>query len=235
MKLLVKDIQKNYSELEVLKDCSYEFESGKIYGLLGRNGSGKTTLFNIIYGDLDYDNGSIEIEENNSVNKIKTKDIGMVFAENILPEFLTGYEFIKFYKDINGSLYDEKTVDEYLDMVNFSQKDRHRIINDYSSGMKSKISLLTLFISKPKVILLDEPLTSVDVVVGQQIKALLRALKKEHIVIVSTHMLELATSLCDDIVLLNNGKLSELDKHKKEEENFEAFIIEILKDGGNNE
>lgn len=80
MKLLVKDIQKNYSELEVLKDCSYEFESGKIYGLLGRNGSGKTTLFNIIYGDLDYDNGSIEIEENNSVNKIKTKDIGMVFA-----------------------------------------------------------------------------------------------------------------------------------------------------------
>ena len=120
-------------------------------------------------------------------------------------------------------------------MVNFSQKDRHRIINDYSSGMKSKISLLTLFISKPKVILLDEPLTSVDVVVGQQIKALLRALKKEHIVIVSTHMLELATSLCDDIVLLNNGKLSELDKHKKEEENFEAFIIEILKDGGNNE
>lgn len=235
MKLLVKDIQKNYSELEVLKDCSYEFESGKIYGLLGRNGSGKTTLFNIIYGDLDYDNGSIEIEENNSVNKIKTKDIGMVFAENILPEFLTGYEFIKFYKDINGSLYDEKTVDEYLDMVNFSQKDRHRIINDYSSGMKSKISLLTLFISKPKVILLDEPLTSVDVVVGQQIKALLRELKKEHIVIVSTHMLELATSLCDDIVLLNNGKLSELDKHKKEEENFEAFIIEILKDGGNNE
>lgn len=235
MKLLVKDIQKNYSELEVLKDCSYEFESGKIYGLLGRNGSGKTTLFNIIYGDLDYDNGSIEIEENNSVNKIKTKDIGMVFAENILPEFLTGYEFIKFYKDINGSLDDEKTVDEYLDMVNFSQKDRHRIINDYSSGMKSKISLLTLFISKPKVILLDEPLTSVDVVVGQQIKALLRALKKEHIVIVSTHMLELATSLCDDIVLLNNGKLSELDKHKKEEENFEAFIIEILKDGGNNE
>lgn len=235
MKLLVKDIQKKYSELEVLKDCSYEFESGKIYGLLGRNGSGKTTLFNIIYGDLDYDNGSIEIEENNSVNKIKTKDIGMVFAENILPEFLTGYEFIKFYKDINGSLYDEKTVDEYLDMVNFSQKDRHRIINDYSSGMKSKISLLTLFISKPKVILLDEPLTSVDVVVGQQIKALLRELKKEHIVIVSTHMLELATSLCDDIVLLNNGKLSELDKHKKEEENFEAFIIEILKDGGNNE
>lgn len=235
MKLLVKDIQKKYSELEVLKDCSYEFESGKIYGLLGRNGSGKTTLFNIIYGDLDYDNGSIEIEENNSVNKIKTKDIGMVFAENILPEFLTGYEFIKFYKDINGSLDDEKTVDEYLDMVNFSQKDRHRIINDYSSGMKSKISLLTLFISKPKVILLDEPLTSVDVVVGQQIKALLRALKKEHIVIVSTHMLELATGLCDDIVLLNNGKLSELDKHKKEEENFEAFIIEILKDGGNNE
>lgn len=152
-----------------------------------------------------------------------------------MPEFLTGYEFIKFYKDINGSLDDEKTVDEYLDMVNFSQKDRHRIINDYSSGMKSKISLLTLFISKPKVILLDEPLTSVDVVVGQQIKALLRELKKEHIVIVSTHMLELATSLCDDIVLLNNGKLSELDKHKKEEENFEAFIIEILKDGGNNE
>lgn len=235
MKLLVKGIQKNFSDLKVLKDCNYEFESGRIYGLLGRNGSGKTTLFNIIYGDLDYDKGSIEIEENGIISKVNSKDIGMVFAENILPEFLTGYEFIKFYKDINGRLNDDKTVDEYLDMVEFSKEDRHRIINDYSSGMKSKISLLTLFISAPKVILLDEPLTSVDVVVGQQIKALLRELKKNHIVIVSTHMLELATSLCDDIVLLNNGKLSELDKHKKEEDDFESFIIEILKDGGSDE
>lgn len=235
MKLLVKGIQKNFSDLKVLKDCNYEFESGRIYGLLGRNGSGKTTLFNIIYGDLDYDEGSIEIEENGIISKVNSKDIGMVFAENILPEFLTGYEFIKFYKDINGRLNDNKTVDEYLDMVEFSKEDRHRIINDYSSGMKSKISLLTLFISAPKVILLDEPLTSVDVVVGQQIKALLRELKKNHIVIVSTHMLELATSLCDDIVLLNNGKLSELDKHKKEEDDFESFIIEILKDGGSDE
>lgn len=91
----------------------------------------------------------------------------------------------------------DKSVDDYLDFMEISQEDRHRIIKGYSDGMKSKLSLLCIFISKPKIILLDEPLTAVDVVSSIAIKRFLMALKDQHILILSTHIMALAEDLCD--------------------------------------
>lgn len=236
MKLVIKDLTKSFQDKEVLRGASFEFESDKIYGLLGRNGSGKTTLFNILYGDLDCNSGSFGLEQSGELKTIQTQDIGMVFSENILPDFLTGYEFIKFYMDINRKhLVNPLTPDQYLDMMELDERDRHRIIKGYSHGMKSKISMLCFFISKPKIILLDEPLTSVDVVVSLQIKNLLKQLRQGHIIIFSTHILQLATDLCDEIVLLHNGKLSQLDKNRKDEADFEEFIIDALRKEDTNE
>lgn len=96
MKLVVNNLEKNFQDKKVLKGASYEFESGKIYGLLGRNGSGKTTFFNIVYKELKKDGGEIFLADNEKVLDIRVKDVGMMFSENILPEFLIGYEFIKF-------------------------------------------------------------------------------------------------------------------------------------------
>lgn len=226
MKLILENIQKKFKSKEVLKGASYEFTKGKIYGLLGRNGAGKTTLFNIIYKELDQDSGLIELEIDGEKITPSVDNIGMIFAETYLPDFLTGYEYAKFIKDISG--YSEINLDDLFDEMNINEIDRHKLLKEYSSGMKSKVALIAMYIQKPKIILLDEPLTAVDVISAQEIKRFFRELKDDHILIISTHMLELAKDLCDEIVLLNNGKLRAINDLKKDE-NYEEIIIEALK------
>ncbi|MCM8709533.1 ABC transporter ATP-binding protein [Clostridium sp. SYSU_GA19001] len=235
MKLILKNIEKSFGEKEVLKKASFTFEKGKIYGLLGRNGAGKTTLFNCISGDLQYDNGSVRIfDEEKGEKEIEYSKVGYVFSEPVLPEFLTGYEFLKFYIDINkNKIKDLKSIDEYFDIIKINEEDRYRLIKNYSHGMKNKIQMLCFLITRPPVILLDEPLTSFDVVVALEIKNLLKEIKSEHIIIFSTHILQLATDLCDEIVILNNGKLEEVDSEVIKSTEFETKIMEILQEGGN--
>ncbi|MDO4604503.1 MAG: ABC transporter ATP-binding protein [Helcococcus sp.] len=228
MKLILKNIEKKFDKTEVLKGASYEFENGKIYGLLGRNGAGKTTLFNIIYTELQQDNGDIILEINGEEISPSVDDIGMIFAETYLPDFLTGYEYAKFITDISAP-HERANLDYLFDEMNIDEKDRHKLIKEYSSGMKSKVALLAIYIQKPKIILLDEPLTAVDVISGQEIKSFFKSLRRDHIVIVSTHMLELAKDLCDDIVLLNKGHLQSIERLEKDE-NYENIIIEALGD-----
>lgn len=227
MKLILDNIQKRFKEQEVLKGATGEFENGKIYGLLGRNGAGKTTLFSIIYKELQAEEGSVKFEENGVIRELDPKEIGMLFAETNLPDFLTGYEYIKFIIDITDP-YEIRNIDNYFDQMDLNEDDRHKLMKNYSSGMKAKVSLLTLYIQKPKIILLDEPLTAVDVVSGAEIKRFFKQLKDDHIVIVSTHMLDLAKDICDEIVLLHNGKLNQLDNLEKNE-NYGEIIIEALR------
>ncbi|MSA98687.1 ATP-binding cassette domain-containing protein [Finegoldia sp. BIOML-A3] len=237
MKLVIKNLTKKYDDKLVLDEVNYEFKEGVITSVLGRNGAGKTTLFNVLYDEIDFDSGEFYLEnegsteklQEGSTEKLQKEDIGMLFSENFLPEFLTGYEYIKFYRDIN-SPNDIKTVEDYMEMMEFSKKDQNRLIKDYSHGMKSKISLITLFISRPKVLLLDEPLTSLDVVISTQIKKLLMELKSQgRIIVLSTHMLDLAKQMSEEIVLLHHKKLQKLDLDKNDDK-FDADLYDILKD-----
>ena len=147
------------------------------------------------------------MEEDGVESAVTLDDIGMVFAENILPDFLTAYEYIKFIADIHEDKM-EFSIDEYFDMVDIDKEDRHRLMKNYSSGMKS------------------------NVVSGEDIKKFIKEMKKDHIIIISTHMMALAKDLCDEIVLLNEGYLHSLDNLMKDE-NFEEKIIEALKETNN--
>ena len=229
MKLVIKNLTKKYDDKLVLDEVNYEFKEGVITSVLGRNGAGKTTLFNVLYDEIDFDSGEFYLENEGVTEQLQKEDIGMLFSENFLPEFLTGYEYIKFFRDINAP-QDIKSVEDYMEMMEFSKKDQNRLIKDYSHGMKSKISLITLFISRPKVLLLDEPLTSLDVVISTQIKKLLMELKSQgRIIVLSTHMLDLAKQLSEEIVLLHHKKLQKLDLDKNDDK-FDAELYDILKD-----
>lgn len=232
MKLILENIEKSFGDKQVLKKASFTFEKGKIYGLLGRNGAGKTTLFNCISGDLKYDNGAVKIyEEDKGERDIDYSKVGYVFAEPVLPEFLTGYEFLKFFIDINkGKIENPLSISEYFDIIKISEEDRYRLIKGYSHGMKNKIQMVCFLITRPPVILLDEPLTSFDVVVALEIRNLLKEIRSEHIIIFSTHILQLATDLCDEIVVLNNGVLDEVDSDVIKSPEFEERIMEILRE-----
>lgn len=229
MKLIVDKIEKSFVEKEVLKGASFSFEKGKIYGLLGRNGAGKTTLFNCISHEIDFENGSVYLEDNGEMRPIDFDMLGYAFSTPVLPEFLTGYEFIKFFIDIHKEKIENPlTVEEYAGMVGLELPDLDCLLKGYSHGMKNKIQMLCLLISKPQIILLDEPLTSLDVVAAHEMKELLLEMKKDHIIILSTHILQLAQDLCDEIVLLHQGKLSGVDDLDCHDKGFEEHVMELL-------
>ena len=202
MKLEIKNLNKSYGKKEVLKNINFTFEEGKIYGLLGRNGAGKTTFFNALNEDIKIDSGECFLDN----KKLETSDIGYVVSTPQVPEFLTGREFLQFYLDINkDNIKDLKDIDYYFDLVKLNKEDQNLLLKEYSHGMKNKIQMLINIIANPKVILLDEPLTSLDIVVQEEMKKLFKDYKENHIIIFSTHILELAVDLCDEIIILNNN------------------------------
>lgn len=230
MRLVLQNVKKNFDKKEVLKDVTFEFEKGKIYGLLGRNGAGKTTLFNCINEDIEVDGGEIQVDMDGKLRRIEAEDIGYVLSTPIVPEFLTGREFIKFFIEINeNKIQNKKTIDEYFDFMKIEEEDRDKLIKDYSHGMKNKMQMLISIIGNPGILLLDEPLTSFDVVVADEMKKLLRAIKEDHILIFSTHIMELALDLCDEIVILNHGILEEVEKENLDNEAFKDKIINMLR------
>lgn len=232
MELILDNIRKSYNDKQVLKGIDFTFEKGKIYGLLGRNGAGKTSLFNCLSGETRMDSGGVFLRRAEISLPLREDEIGYVFSLPILPEFLTGYEFVKFYMDINrDKVQPGKTIEDYFEIIRFGQEDRHRLIKGYSHGMKNKIQMLLFIITKPPLILLDEPLTSFDVVVALEIKKLLREMKQDHIIIFSTHILQLAADLCDELVILNNGVLQEIPADTLHSPEFEERVITLLRDG----
>ena len=231
MELKIKNLTKSYGEKIVLKDIDFTFEEGKIYGLIGRNGAGKTTFFNCLNDDIEIDSGKFILSDEYGDNNLKTDDIGYVIATPTVPEFLTGKEFLTFFLEINkDKIKDQKTIKEYFDLVKISEEDQDKLLKEYSHGMKNKMQMLINFIANPKVLLLDEPLTSLDVVVQEEMKQLLKNMKKNHILIFSTHILELALDLCDEIVILNNKQLELVEKNHLNTKKYKDKIIKSLKD-----
>lgn len=229
MKLIIDKLSKEFDKKVILDEVSFSFEKGIIYALLGRNGAGKTTLFKLITDGLDKDSGEVYLVEDGIKSKLDFSDVFFMVAEPELPKFLTGYEFIKFFIEANREkIKDLQDIDYYFDLIDFDIEDSHRLIQGYSTGMKNKIQMLMFLILKPKVILMDEPLTSLDVVVQLEMKKIIRKIHEDHIIIFSTHILQLARDICDEIVLLSDKKLKEVDKDLIKNPDFEDKIIELL-------
>lgn len=231
MKFVMEHVSKRFEKKEVLKDIGFAFEEGKIYGLLGRNGAGKTTLFNCLNRDLKMDGGSFYLETEEGRREVKPEEIGYVLSTPTVPEFLTGREFLKFFLDINeASIENPRTIDEYFDFMSIRPEDRDTLLKDYSHGMKNKMQMLVNIIAQPKILLLDEPLTSLDVVVAEEMKQMLRSLKEGRITIFSTHILDLALDLCDEIVLLSHGELEAVEKTDLDSREFKEKILAALRE-----
>ena len=218
-KLVVQDLQKRFGDQEVLRGASFTFEQGKIYGLIGRNGAGKTTFFNCLNEDLPRDGGSFHlVDDGGNPRPVTADDMGYVLSTPVVPEFLTAREFLQFFLEINR------------DRIPYPKADRGKLLKDFSHGMKNKMQMLVNIMADPTVLLLDEPLTSFDVVVADEMKALLRRIKGQHIILLSTHIMDLALDLCDDIVILHHGVLQEVRREDLADEAYKDRIIAALKE-----
>ena len=229
MQLVIEDLSKKFEEKSVLNELDARFDQGIIYALLGRNGAGKTTLFSLIAKELKKDSGEVYLLENGEKINLESKDVFFMLAEPELPRFLTAREFIKFFIDVNKErIADLHDTDYYFDLVKFDEEDKDRLIQGYSTGMRNKIQMMMFLILKPRVILMEEPLNSLDVVVQKEMKDLIKSIKHDHIIIFSTHILDLAKDISDEIVLLHKGQIEEVDREIKNNPDFEDRIISLL-------
>jgi len=209
--VILSNVFKRYSDIVAVDNVSLDVKKGEIFGLLGPNGSGKSTMLKIILGLVKADSGSanvlgIEAEENPIAVK---QQVGYVPESPHLYEFLTGIEYLDFIGDIYGMQPKEKKerIDEYLQALDLEGREGD-MISGYSAGMKQKIAIISALIHKPKLLLLDEPLTGLDPRSARIIKDLLHELASKGVtVMMSTHILEIAQAMCHRIAIMLNGKL----------------------------
>ena len=137
MELRLNHVKKSFGDKTVLDDCSFVFQQGKIYGLLGRNGAGKTTLFNCLSDEIQPDMGNALICDDEGEHVLLPDEIGYVFSVPVLPDFLTGEEFVRFFMDINRDRIETgASAETYFDLVQIDPEDRRKLIKGYSHGMK---------------------------------------------------------------------------------------------------
>jgi ABC-2 type transport system ATP-binding protein len=207
----LSNIIKRYSDIVAVDNISLDVKKGEIFGLLGPNGSGKSTTLKIILGLVKADSGSanvlgINAEENSIAIK---RQVGYVPESPHLYEFLTGTEYLDFIGDIYGMepLEKKKRIDEYLQALGLEGREGD-MISGYSGGMKQKIAMIAALIHKPKLLILDEPMTGLDPRSARIIKDLLHELASNGVtIIMSTHILEIAQAMCHRIAIMFSGQL----------------------------
>ncbi|MDE3314497.1 ATP-binding cassette domain-containing protein [Lacticaseibacillus zeae] len=236
-KLEIAHLDKAFDQQVLFKDANYTFQQGKIYGLLGRNGSGKSTLFNMIVRNLPIDSGTIAVDSDDGqglITNYSDTAVGMVYTQPHLPAFMTGVEFVDYFIAINRERLDRmhttvKAAD-FFDMAGLGQADANKLLRDYSEGMRNKLQIVVSLMLKPPVLLLDEPLTTVDVVAAHEMQQMIVAMKADSVVVFSTHIMQLAQAICDAVVLLHQQQLTELTGLDIHSQAFEDAVIARLSD-----
>lgn len=207
----LQKVVKRYNEILAVNQVDLNIRKGEIFGLLGPNGSGKSTTLKIIIGLVQNDSGLVNVLGTNVQKDPVTvkKQVGYVPESPRLYEFLTGIEYLDFIGDIYGVRIDEKKsrITEYLKALQLEGREGD-MINGYSDGMKQKIALISAFLHKPRLLILDEPLSALDPRSARIIKDFLHQLKTQGVTtVMSTHVLEIAQAVCDRIAIMYKGKI----------------------------
>ncbi len=235
----IEDLTKSYkgSYEPALNGISFDIPEGSVFGLLGPNGAGKTTTISILCGLIPKTSGRITINNKNpekELNEIK-KLIGIVPQEIALYPTLSARENLRFI----GSMYElkgrvlEERIEECLAMMGLDKKG-NRLIRTFSGGMKRRVNLVAGILHRPKILFLDEPTVGVDVQSRNFILEHIRTMNRKGTTIIYTsHYLEEAEQLCDDIAIIDNGmillegKMKGLLKSKPEYKDLESIFINL--------
>lgn len=206
--LSIRDVTKNFSEVEALQNISLEIYSGEIVGLVGSNGAGKTTLLRLMAGVYKPTSGTVVLSNGEPVMNMR-HELGVVPESTGLYSRLTAWENIRYHSRMHGvkdSIAWARTEKfaQHLDMKD--SLGRHT--KGFSRGMKQKTALLRALAHGPNILLLDEPTAGLDITSARTVRALVRQLRDEGgTVIYSTHQLAEAQQVCDRIVIIHNGEI----------------------------
>lgn len=206
--LLIEGLNKSYGKRVVLQDLTLHIPYGEIYGLLGPNGAGKTTTINILCNLLRADSGAIAIN-GEPISKTTKKLIGVVPQENLLYKSLTCEENLNFLARIYGLKGKDRRnqVQACLEAVNLADRAKSPL-ETLSGGMQRRLNIAAALVHHPKLVILDEPTTGLDIEARYEIWELIKQLKSQGItVLLTTHFLEEAERLCQQIGILKQGRI----------------------------
>jgi ABC-2 type transport system ATP-binding protein len=207
-----KDLRKRFDSNEVLKGISFAIPKGSIFGLLGPSGAGKTTLIKIITGQLAYDEGYVRIMDKKpeNLNGKDKKNFGIMMDNFGLYERFSCKDNLSVFADIYN--VPKSSINEILEEVGLSNASKTQA-SDLSKGMRARLQLARTFMHSPEILFLDEPTSGLDPQTMRGIhKIILEKKKNGATIFLTTHNMDEAYKLCDNVALLNEGKIVETGK-----------------------
>ncbi len=205
------ELRKNYGATEALKGLSLRLKAGEIYGLLGPNGAGKTTTIKILASLLKADAGQIRLDGQPFDPSLleNKKKVAYVPDQGFLYGKLSGEEHLNFYADLYRMPLGKRDeeIDNYFKLFEFEAY-RHQLVESYSAGTKRKLMLAQGFLVHPQILLLDEPLTSLDPLVSRKVSIHVADFARQGgLVILATHILDIARTICQTIGVIVAGRM----------------------------
>ena len=233
----VENLYKKYGELMAVKDLSFKVEKGKIWGLLGPNAAGKTTTMRILTGYIPATDGKASVagfDVFDQPNELK-KTIG--YLPEVLPLYseMTVHSFLNFVAEIKQipSSKRSEAIEKSIEISGLEQV-RGRLIKHISRGFKQRVGIAQALIHNPQVLILDEPTIGLDPAQIIEIRQLIKSLKGERTILLSTHILAEMTQTCDGAVIINEGNLMASGSLKDLTASFkekEGVVLKLKKHG----
>jgi ABC-2 type transport system ATP-binding protein len=207
----VQQLTKRYGALPGIQDVSFTVRPGEVLGLLGPNGSGKSTTVKILTGLLRPTSGRVCLDGADTCVNLQAykSTIGYVPEEPHLYSYLTGPEYLQLVgrlRRVPDAVLDEK-IERFLKLLGMYD-DRYHTLSSYSKGMRQKVLITAAVLHNPRILILDEPFSGLDVSAARVLKAFVHALADEgKIVVFSSHTLEVVEQVCSRVVILKDGRI----------------------------
>lgn len=209
--LRIEHLTKTYGDKKAVDDLSLHIHAGEIYGFIGHNGAGKTTTIKACCGILQFEAGEVYVDG------VSIKENPLACKANLayIPDnpdlygYMTGVQYLNFVADVFAVSADERQqrIEKYTDTFELTQ-DLAQPISAYSHGMKQKLAIISALIHNPKLLIMDEPFVGLDPKAAYAVKQIMREICNQGgAIFFSTHVLEVAEKLCDQVAIIKDGKL----------------------------
>ena len=223
----VKNLTRVYGNHTAVDNISFTVEDGKIYGFLGPNGAGKSTTMNMITGCLSITSGEILINGFDIFKEPEKAKKCIGYLPEIPPLYtdMTPYEFLMFVAGAKGVKASERkdAVKKALEDTGLTNM-KDRLIKNLSKGYRQRVGIAMAIVSNPEIVILDEPTVGLDPIQIIEIRDLIKSLAKDHTVILSSHILSEIKAVCDDVIIINKGKIIACDSIESLEDTIRGTL-----------
>ena len=221
-----QNLSKTYGKQSAVEDLNFRLEEGQIVGFLGPNGAGKSTTLKMLLGLIQPSSGSVQIDGKDPQDQAITlkKQIGYLAENNPLYPEMYVREFLEFIANIHQLENAQVRIQEVIEWVGL-QKEAHKKIQELSKGYQQRVGIALAIIHDPQILILDEPTSGLDPNQRDEIRDLIQSLRKNRIILFSSHILSEVEAICDRVLLIHQGKLVS-DSPMKEIKDLEKFFKE---------